>query len=224
MARSASANPTDAYLARARRRRRILLGYISLSDRVSPMAISARFTSKDLERLPSLEGIRYEIVDGDLYVSKQPHWHHQYAADRIARPLHDWNDETGRGFAMTTPGLVFSQENDVIPDIVWVSRSRLDAVEDAAGHLTGAPELVVEVLSPGRENERRDREVKLALYERQGVQEYWIVDWQRQAVEVYRRSEDHLRHVATLTGEDVLTSPLLPGFACPIARLWTPSR
>jgi Uma2 family endonuclease len=195
------------------------------------MSISARFTSMDLDRLPAIEGIRYEIIDGDLFASKHPHWHHQYASDRIARPLHDWNDQTGLGIAMSVPGLVFAEVNDVIPDVVWINRDRLAAVEDAAGHLRAAPELVVEVLSPGRENERRDREVKLALYARQGVQEYWIVDWQGQAVEVYRRVDDDpsassgqaLRLVTTLTGEDALTTPLLPGFSCPIARLWPPS-
>lgn len=187
------------------------------------MSISARFTTKDLERLPAIEGIRYEIVDGDLFVSKQPSWHHQYASDRIARPLHDWNDATGLGIAVSVPGLVFSEDDDVIPDVVWISRERLDAVVDAAGHLTAAPELVVEVLSPGRENERRDREVKLALYARQEVQEYWIVDWQRQGVEVYRRVEDDLVRVATLAGADVLTTPLLPDFSLAIAGLWAPS-
>lgn len=188
------------------------------------MSISARFTSKDLDWLPAVEGIRYEIVDGDLYVSKQPHWHHQYSAGRIERRLHDWNDRTGIGIALTVPGLVFSEENDVIPDVVWISRSRLAAVADAAGHLREAPELVVEVLSLGRENERRDREVKLGLYGRQGVQEYWIVDWRQRAVEVYRRLDGNLTRVATLTGDDVLTTPLLPGFACPLGELWAPSR
>lgn len=187
------------------------------------MSISARFTSRDLERLPAVEGIRYEIVDGDLFVSKQPHWHHSYASDRIARPLHDWNDQTGLGVAMSVPGLIFTEDNDVVPDVVWISRARLATVVDGSGHLRAAPELVVEVLSPGRENERRDREVKLALYARQGVLEYWIVDWQRRAVEVFRRVEDDLRPVATLSGEDALTTPLLPGFSCPISTLWAPS-
>ena len=194
------------------------------------MSISARFTSTDLERLPAIEGIRYEVIDGSLFVSKQPHWHHQYASDGIVSTLRDWDDRTSLGIALSAPGLVFTEDNDVIPDVVWISRARLAAVADAAGHLRAAPELVVEVLSPGRENERRDREVKLALYARQGVREYWIVDLQRQAVEVYRQIEDGpstgsgqaLRLVATLAGEDVLTTPLLPGFTCPVLRLWVP--
>jgi Uma2 family endonuclease len=80
--------------------------------------------------------------------------------------------------------------------------------------------LVIEVLSPGSTNERRDREVKLKLYSRRGVLEYWIVDWQARQVEVYRREELALRLASTLYATDPLTSPLLPGFACGIATLF----
>jgi Uma2 family endonuclease len=82
---------------------------------------------------------------------------------------------------------------------------------------------VVEVLSPGRERERRDRVLKLELYTRHGVPEYWIVDWRRQTVEVYRREQAALQLVATLGNEDALTSPLLPGFIYPVASLWPPA-
>jgi Uma2 family endonuclease len=79
---------------------------------------------------------------------------------------------------------------------------------------------VVEVLSPGSENEQRDREIKLGLYSRQRVQEYWLVDWRQRTVEVYRHNGRTLQLVATLSGDDALTSPLLPGFSCPLLRLW----
>ncbi|HAX88673.1 MAG TPA: hypothetical protein DCY91_21015, partial [Cyanobacteria bacterium UBA11370] len=91
---------------------------------------------------------------------------------------------------------------------------------DEAGHLTAAPELIVEVLSPGVENVRRDQEVKLKLYSSRGVQEYWIVNWQLQQIEVYRREQASLRLIATLFSNDVLSSPLLPGFNCSIAQLF----
>ena len=61
-----------------------------------------------------------------------------------------------------------------------------------------APELIVEVLSPGDQNEQRDREVKLKLYSRYGVQEYWIVNWQLRSIDVYRRDEAQLQRVSTL--------------------------
>lgn len=99
------------------------------------------------------------------------------------------------------------------------SNERLAILLDEAGHLTAAPELIIEVLSPGVENERRDREAKLKLYSSRGVREYWIVNWQLQQVEVYRREQATLVLVATLFTNDELSSPLLPGFVCPVIRL-----
>ena len=186
------------------------------------MSISARFTSKDLERLPDVEGIRYEIIDGELYVSKTPSWEHQHTSGRIYQSLQNWNDQSGLGIALMTPGLVAAEDDDVIPDLIWISLERLAAVVDHAGHLTAAPELVIEVLSPGRENERRDRELKLALYARRGASEYWIVDWRRRTVDVYRRDAEQLRPIATLADASSLTTPLLPGFSCPLTDVWPP--
>ena len=184
------------------------------------MSITRRYTSADLERLPNVEGTRYEIIDGELHVSKQPHWEHQYACHRAAYALERWNEQSEIGVVLPAPGLIFADDDDVAPDVVWISRERLAGAKDDAGHLRMAPELVVEVLSPGSANERRDREVKLALYSRQGVEEYWIVDWRARAVQVYRRDGAVLRPIATLSSDDVLTSPLLPGFACPVSSLW----
>ncbi len=78
------------------------------------------------------------------------------------------------------------------------------------------------MLSPGAENERRDRELKLKLYSLRGVQEYWIVDWRLHSIEVYRREQAALQLVGTPGDQDTLTSPSLPGFACPLAGLWSP--
>ena len=89
-----------------------------------------------------------------------------------------------------------------------------------SANLTEAPELVVEVLSPGEENERRDQEVKLKLYASQGVQEYWIADRRLQQVQVYRRQTATLKLVATLLVSDEINSPLLPGFTCNIAMFF----
>jgi Uma2 family endonuclease len=153
------------------------------------MTVQRRYTSADLDNLPDIEGIRYEIVDGELLVSKQPSWHHQTACGEVFASLRDWSRTTRLGRAAEAPGMVFSDDtsDDVIPDVVWISSGRLARALDAAGHLTVGPELVVEVLSPGSTNERRDRETKLGLYSRRGVDEYWIVDWRQHRVEVFRR-------------------------------------
>ncbi|MBM2810955.1 MAG: hypothetical protein HW416_1714 [Chloroflexi bacterium] len=186
------------------------------------MTVAFRFTSADLERMPEIEGVRYEIIDGDLFVSRQPDENHQYVCTVLVVALHSWNNETGAGLTVTSPGLVFSEDNDVIPDLTWISHERRALARDDKGHYRIAPELVVEVLSPGTVNERRDRELKLDLYSRQGVQEYWIADWRQHLVEIYRRKDGDLKLVASLSDGSVIDSPLLPGFACQVSSLWAP--
>src|SRR5919199_1588511 len=183
------------------------------------MDTALRWTSADLAVLPD-DGKRYEIIDGELYVSKQPHWHHQFVCSQLIRFLGDWSEQSGVGIVNMAPGLIFGDNDDVAPDVVWISRERLATALGPDGHLHAAPELAIEVLSPGSANERRDREAKLKLYSVRGVQEYWIADWRQRQVEVYRREQAALRLAETLYEEDDLRSPLLPGFALPVKRLF----
>jgi Uma2 family endonuclease len=108
----------------------------------------------------------------------------------------------------------------VAPDLVWVSKERVATIIAADGKMHESPDLVIEILSPGKANQERDREKKLALYSRYGVREYWIVDWRAITVEVYRHEQDELHLVQTLHSGDELTSPLLHGFSCPIDRFF----
>lgn len=188
-------------------------------DEESCMRTAPRWTSADLEVLPD-DGKRYEIIDGELYVSRQPHWHHQRACGKIFAALEVWSAQTGAGEANLAPGVIFADDDDVAPDVVWISHTRRATALGSDGHLHTAPELVIEVLSPGSTNERRDREAKLKLYSRRGVLEYWIVDWRTQQAEVYRREQLALHLVGTLYSTDRLTSPLLPGFSCEVATLF----
>lgn len=177
------------------------------------------WTSKDLDMLPD-DGKRYEIVEGELYMSKQPHWHHQFVANQVWELLQHWSRETKAGMANCAPGVIFADDDDVAPDVVWISRERLTRAMQPDGKLHIAPELVVEVLSPGFMNMTRDREVKLKLYSRRGVLEYWIVNWQERYVEVYRRQNAILKHVSTLYEGDILQSPHLPDFSCQIEQIF----
>ncbi len=174
----------------------------------------------DLEFLPHSEGTIYEIIAGELFIIPTPHRRHQQICGIIFSHLHNWSEATGNGATIITPLIIFSDTDNVIPDVVWVSQERLAQIEDEAGHLTGAPELVVEVISFGKENEKRDREVKVKLYSIQGVKEYWIVDRFRKQVEVYGREKGKLTLVATLFEKDELTSPLLPNFGVVITRFF----
>lgn len=130
-----------------------------------------RWTIADIELLPD-NGNRYEIIDGELFVTRAPHWKHQKSCTKIISVLNQWSELTDLGETVSAPGIIFTDADNVIPDVVWVSKERLTILLDNAGHLTGAPELVIEVLSEGVENQRRGRETKLKFYASRGVQEY----------------------------------------------------
>lgn len=180
-----------------------------------------RWTSADLDLLPDDgNGKRYEIIDGELYVSKPTDWRHQHVCGEIGFALHEWNDKSGAGHLSIAPGVIFSQYDDVAPDVVWINNSRFSALLGKDGYLHGAPDLIAEVLLPGVEHERRDREAKLDLYSRRGVREYWIVNWGSRELEVYRREQTQLRLVDILDESDTLETPLLAGFTCPVRNLF----
>lgn len=182
---------------------------------------SLRWTIRDLDAMPDDGGWkRYEIIDGELFVTRAPHIRHQDTGGKIYIELEIWSKQTKLGQSFLTPGVIFTPTDAVIPDVVWISPERLANGVDEAGHLTVAPELMIEVLSPGELNEQRDKEVKLKLYSRHGVREYWIVNWQLKILEIYRRSNTQLQLVSTLLVNDTLTSPLLPGFASPVAQIF----
>ena len=183
------------------------------------MSTTTRWTSADLESLPD-DGTRYEIIDGELYMSKQPHFYHQDVCGELQVTLSIWNRAAKLGRVVAAPGLIFAEDDDVAPDLVWISNDRLPVCLEADGKLHDAPELVIEVLSPGRANERRDREAKLKLYSRRGVSEYWIVSWQNRTVDVYRRRDAELTLAGSFGEGDALMSALLPGFSCPVSDLF----
>jgi Uma2 family endonuclease len=186
------------------------------------VANSLYWTTADLEAMPDDGGWkRHEIISGELFVTRAPHIRHQGAAGNIHFELESWSRQTKLGKAFQTPGVVLTPTDAVIPDVVWASQARLEKGIDQAGHFTIAPELVVEILSAGEQNEQRDKSIKLKLYSRYGVQEYWIVNWQLQTLEIYRRTDAQLQLVATLLAGDQLTSPLLPGFRAEIDRIFS---
>jgi Uma2 family endonuclease len=189
---------------------------------VNPMVANPlRWTTRDLDAMPDDGGWkRYEIIDGELFVTFAPHIQHQDAGGNLYFELELWSRQTQLGKPFQTPGVIFTTTDAVIPDVVWITQERLANGVNQAGHLTVAPEIVIEVLSPGELNEQRDKEVKLKLYSLHGVQEYWIVNWQLKTLEIYRRTEAQLQLATTLLEGDLLTSPLLLGFSAPITQIF----
>lgn len=187
---------------------------------MSPVESSRLWTSADLDIFPLGDGKRYEVIDGELFIHDPTYWWHQGVCGNLLFEFQIWDDEESYGEMVLAPGVIFDSKNTVAPDAVWASRSRLPLILGEDGYLHAAPELIVEVLLPGFAHVRRDREIKRQLYSVRGVREYWIADWQTKRLEVYRRENATLRLVATLFSEDELTSPLLPIFSIPVARLF----
>ncbi len=174
------------------------------------------FTYEDYLQLPD-DGKRYEIIDGELYMSTAPTTNHQKIVRNFLFALTLYLKRHPIGEVIPAPlEVFFSQTNLAQPDIVYISNERLNIIKPE--HVKGAPDLVIEVLSPG--TEKRDRTVKLKLYAKFGVREYWMAKEKTATVEVLRLQEGKLVPVARLRKSDVLTSPLLPGLESPLAEIF----
>jgi Uma2 family endonuclease len=175
-------------------------------------------TVADLECMPD-DGKRYEVIEGEIFVSSAPSILHQRVVGAVQFELEFYLRAHPIGILVAGPGVVFSDYDGVIPDLVYVRKERWDTVV-TGGRFTGAPDLVIEVLSSGSENERRDRIVKPQLFSRFRVGEYWIVDPEARAIEQYRLGQQGLERVATFTDADELTSPLFPHFRLRVASVF----
>jgi Uma2 family endonuclease len=96
------------------------------------------WTTSDLELLPETTN-RYETIDGELFVTRAPHWRHQAVCDALCSELRIWSQKSGLGSPISGPGIIFSDLDNVIPDLIWISNQRLNDCEDSKGHLTEAP-------------------------------------------------------------------------------------
>ena len=163
---------------------------------------------------------RYEVLEGELVpMGPAPRWDHQKVAGNLFTYLNLYAMETGAGTAFVAAvDVVLKAErpaNVLQPDAGFVLRSHHDRI--TAPNLQGAPDLVVEVLSPS--NARKDTVRKRRLYEQYGVPEFWIVPLSVDQIEVLRLGPDG-RYGAAIVFKpgDTLTSPLLPGFALDVAK------
>jgi Uma2 family endonuclease len=183
-----------------------------------PATPRVKFTYEDFLNFPD-DGKRHEIIDGQHFVTPSPNTRHQAVSMNLAAMLWTYLKEHPIGAVFAAPfDVVFSDVDVVEPDVLYVSRERSGVLKEK--HLRGAPDLVVEILSTG--TRKTDEVTKRRLYERSDVTEYWIVDPELDAIKVYRRVDGVLARVAELGAEagDTLTTPLLPGFAVPLAAVF----
>ncbi len=179
------------------------------------MPVDVCLNYKDYCLLPN-DGKRYEIIDGELFVSPSPETLHQLIVTRLTIRLGQYIEQRHLGKIFTAPFDVILSHHDIVqPDVLYVSRARDSIVTDK--NVQGAPNLVIEVLS--KNTAEADRTTKLKLYARSGVAEYWIIDPKRPSAVIYRRQEAGLDLISELGPGDSLASPLFPDFNLPLRTL-----
>ena len=169
-------------------------------------AAHARVSFADLERWPE-DGRRYELYDGEVYVVPSPIPLHQIVSARLYLVLEDYVRAHG-GVVLYAPLDIVLTDFDVVqPDLLLFTRDRQHLVSPRAV-TRHAPDLAIEILSPS--TARNDRGRKLQLLARHGVREYWLVDPDALAIEVYSLAENQFVLANAAAPTDRVPSPLLP--------------
>jgi Uma2 family endonuclease len=193
-------------------------------------------TYSDLRNWPD-DGNRYELIEGELFVngekslvppspggmgltmthSSSPR--HQLISSRlfVSLYLHTGSHKLGRVFYAPLD-VVFGETTVLQPDILFVSSARLNII--GPEYIVGAPDLVVEILSPQRAI--YDQVSKFERYVMYGVGEYWMIDPTAENVETYVLTGTRFELKGTFTGDATLKTPLLPGWELPVKDLFSP--
>ncbi|HEY4589513.1 MAG TPA: Uma2 family endonuclease [Thermoanaerobaculia bacterium] len=180
--------------------------------------LARKLTYEDYALIPE-DGQRHEIIDGEHYVSPAPSVPHQDLVVELTIRVGGFVKAHRLGRFLVAPTDVLLSVNDVVqPDLFFISNEKAAIAQEK--NVQGAPDLVIEILSKG--TLRLDKGPKLKAYERWGVREYWMFDRFQRGVLPWKRSGRSLRPQPFLSAaaEDVLTSPLLPGFELPLAEIF----
>ena len=181
------------------------------------MAVSAPPLTKEDYRLLPDSGPRYQLIEGELYMSPAPSRYHQVISRNIEFIVLKYLESDPRGEIYHAPFDVYLSEHDVFqPDIVFVAKENFKVLTDAG--VEGTPDFVVEILSPS--TAYLDKKSKLRVYARTGLKELWIVDPEPRLVQVYRLKENPSQPMATYGENDRFTSPHFPGLEISVAEIF----
>lgn len=176
-----------------------------------------RWTVMHWERLPD-DGNRYEIIDGKLYMTTAPSAFHQWIVGACIEHLGVPARQRGLGIWFTAPiGVLFSQRDAIQPDFLFIRTERAaELVRDR--RVRGAPDLVVEVLSPGNNTEEMAK--KRAMCARGGVPEYVEVDPATRRLLYYRLDDGAYTEPAVYAEDQTISLVCLPNSPLRIAALF----
>jgi Uma2 family endonuclease len=177
-----------------------------------------RFKATDIWDAPD-DDRRYEVIDGELFMTPAPSWRHQTGLMKLGIAVGSWVYEHHLGWVVQAPvGVVLDDDDGVQPDLVFVSNARANILTDRG--VEGAPDLVVEVLSPS--TEARDRGIKARRYAAAGVPHYWLLNPQTRAIEPFVLGEAAYEPAGVYDPGTVFRPSLFPGLDIPVDGLWEP--
>ncbi len=175
-----------------------------------------KFTYKDYKSLPESETKRYELVEGELIMVPSPNEYHQRVSGNLEFILREFVQEKNLGRIYDAPFDVHLGDNVAQPDILFVFKERSYVITEE--EIKGAPDLVIEILSPA--TAERDRTYKKVLYARYGVREYWIVDPKKKIIEVLTLKKEGYESFNIYKKIDTLNSSLLPGLSIKLSEVF----
>src|SRR6185436_12346963 len=168
------------------------------------MAITASMmvTAEDYRSLPE-GGPHYQLIDGELFMSPAPDRYHQHISRNLEFILFAYLKKNPIGEIYNAPFDVYLSEFDVVqPDLLFVANERRSILTDAGAD--GAPNLVVEILSP--KTSRLDKESKRKVYARTGVEELWLVDPKQKTIAIYLLQKNPEEATFNFGENDAVTS------------------
>ena len=175
-----------------------------------------KLSFEEFRQLP-IDGKRYELVRGEVHVTPAPATRHQAIVQNLSGNLWPFVIKNQLGEVWTAPlDVRLSRETALQPDLVFISNARAGIIQE--NWIAGAPDLVVEVLSPS--TAAYDRATKLPIYAEAGVPEVWLIDSQAKTVEVLKLQGKKYFVEATHAGDQVLASNLFPGWQLPLNDLF----
>lgn len=173
-------------------------------------------TVADYMQMPD-DGPRYELIEGELLMAPAPNRYHQTISFNLTLILGNYVRKNRLGNIYVAPfDIIFDEHNVLQPDIIYFSRSRASALTKAGA--SGAPDMAIEIVSPGAE--KRDRVLKRKIFARSGVEELWLILPERRRIEIYRLAEDREHPVETISQTGQFTSPMFPGLTITAADVF----
>ncbi len=179
--------------------------------------VQGQWTYRDYARLPE-DGMRYEVIRGELFMAPDPRPLHQVVITLISYFLVEFLRVNRLGKTFVSPiDVVLPQQlgDPVQPDIVFIANERLSIVGEL--NIQGAPDLVMEVLSPS--NPEYDRTLKYEIYAEAGVPEYWIIDPHERTIEVFALRDGSYEQLGRYGEGETARSELLDGFTAAINEI-----